>query len=237
MFSSEGYISVHSYFNTVRHFLRTNHDASNNTSPNHDTSSSFFVSQVWQHPLLADPHYLSFLKPKYLWPVIHLVVSNQGHYTFLYGHTKHNQEGGRKEQTNKYELRLAPSARRGKSMWHFCAALRWFTGYLGRIFCAKPKPLAMLTSVDFVLLFLLTALSSRLVSSAFLSQIALSAFSRTFLPWSRKRSRPHALCVGFAPRQTKRFSDRRQHKQKWMLPIVSHKCWWRPRPFTIRLLL
>ena len=35
----------------------------------------------------------------------HLVVSlisDQGHYTFLYGHTKHNREGGRNEQTRAW---------------------------------------------------------------------------------------------------------------------------------------
>ena len=41
------------------------------------------------------------------------LISNQGHYTFLYRHTKHTT-GGRKEQMNKHGLELAPSARRGE---------------------------------------------------------------------------------------------------------------------------
>ena len=45
--------------------------------------------------------------------------------------------------------------------------------------------------------------------------------------WSRGRARPRALWVGFAPKQTKVFSDWRQHKRKWMLPLLSHWyiCW------------
>ena len=60
------------------------------------------------------------------------LISSQGHYTFLYGHTKHNREGGRKEQTNKHGSGSAPNAR-GGSLWHFCAALRAFAGNRGRI--------------------------------------------------------------------------------------------------------
>ena len=66
-------------------------------------------------PLLADPHYLNFRKPLMAIKSDRLVVSlisDQGHYTFLYGHTKHNQEGGRKE-TTKHGLGSASSARGG----------------------------------------------------------------------------------------------------------------------------
>ena len=62
--------------------------------------------------------------------------SDQEHYTFLYGHTKHNRKDGGKEQTNKHRLGLAPSAREG-SLWHVCAALRAFAGYHGSVFCAE----------------------------------------------------------------------------------------------------
>ena len=44
------------------------------------------------------------------------LISDQGHYTFLYRYAKHNREGGGKEQTNKYGLGLAPSARKGESV-------------------------------------------------------------------------------------------------------------------------
>ena len=60
----------------------------------------------------SDPHYISLLKPNYSWPVIHLVVSNPGHYTFLYRYANPNRKGGSKEQTNKRGLGSAPSARR-----------------------------------------------------------------------------------------------------------------------------
>ena len=134
----------------------------------------------------GDPHNISFLKPlmdNKSDRVVVSLTSKQGHYTFLYSHTKHNREGGRKEQTNKHGLGSAPSARRRKSMWHFCAALRAFAGYHGRVFCAKlpQKQQAMVSSVGCVLLLLLTALSSRLVSSAFLCQLTLSVFSWTFI--------------------------------------------------------
>ena len=45
------------------------------------------------------------------------LISDQRHYTFLYGHTKYNREGGGKEQMNGQGS--APSAWRGRSMWHF----------------------------------------------------------------------------------------------------------------------
>ena len=61
----------------------------------------------------SEPRLTQIIKPNYSWPVIHLVVSDQGHYTFLYRYTKHNREGGGKEQTNKHGLGLAPSARKG----------------------------------------------------------------------------------------------------------------------------
>ena len=65
------------------------------------------------------PDYLSFLKPLMAIRSDRLVVSlifDQWHYTFLYGHTKHNREGGGKEQTNKHGLGSASIARRGKYM-------------------------------------------------------------------------------------------------------------------------
>ena len=40
---------------------------------------------------------------------------------------------------------------------------------------------------------------------------------------SRGRSRAQALCVSFAPKQTKRSSDWFPHPQKRMPPIVSHR--------------
>ena len=46
----------------------------------------------------ATPDYLKVVKSNYSWPVIRLVVSDQGHYTFLYRYAKYNREGGRKNK-------------------------------------------------------------------------------------------------------------------------------------------
>ena len=114
--------------------------------------------------------------------------------------TQNNREGGRKEQTNKHRLGFAPSARKGKSLWHFCAALRAFAGYRGRILARNfhkatrnadssldcllclASIFSLPPSVDCVLLW--TAISNRLFSSALLCQLTLSVFSGTFLPSS-----------------------------------------------------
>ena len=127
------------------------------------------------------------------------LISDQGYYTYLYGYAKHNREGGRMEETNKYGLGqlLAQEEEFRNTFCTFCEPTRACTR-------AKlpQKPLAMLTSVDCVLLFLLTALSSRLIfslpfcwlspssrfcwppSSGLLCQLTLSVFSGTLLPAS-----------------------------------------------------
>ena len=61
---------------------------------------------VCQYPS-ADAQYLSFLKQ--LMAIrsdcrVVSLISEKGHYTFLYGHTKHNREGGRKEQTRAWVI-------------------------------------------------------------------------------------------------------------------------------------
>ena len=45
---------------------------------------------------------------------VFFLISGQGYFTFLYRYAKHSREGGGKEQTNKYGLGSASSARRGK---------------------------------------------------------------------------------------------------------------------------
>ena len=69
------------------------------------------------------PYYLSFLKP------IMASDSSSGFSHFwlgvshiLYRYAKYNRERGRKEQTNKHGLWLAPSAR-GGSLWYFLRIL------------------------------------------------------------------------------------------------------------------
>ena len=130
------------------------------------------------------------------------------------------EEKDKRTNTNLGQLQ---AQERGVCVTLFPAALRAFVDYRGRVFCAKlpQRPLAMLTSVDCVLLLLLTTLSSRLCPSldCYLKPTGLlcpslsnplSYFSRTFLPSSTSglggRSRPQALCVGFTPKQTKRSS-------------------------------
>ena len=142
------------------------------------------------------------------------LTSDQGHYTFLYGYTEHNRDGGRKELTNKHGLGSAPSARKESLFDTFCAVLCAFVDYHGRVFCAKHPQKPMLSSVDCVLLLLLTAISSRLISPVLLCQLTLCLLCDlpSFFHFrSRGRSRSQALCVGFVPKQTKRFSERRAH--------------------------
>ena len=164
--------------------------------------------------------------------VFFFLISDQGHYTFLYGHTKHDQEGGRKEQTNKHRLGLAPSER-GASLLQFCAALRAFTGYRGRIFARNfhedtrnadssldCQSFHLLT-VSFCCVLLWTAISSRLFTSAHLCQLTLSVFSGTFLPLLHFRLAFRPFVWVLVPTRTKRSSEWHQHKRKRMLPTVS----------------
>ena len=69
----------------------------------------------------------------------------------------------------------------------------------------------LLPSADFVIL--LTDHSCRLISGTFI----LSSLR------FRGRSHVQALCVGFAPKQKKGFTDWHPHPRKQMPPIVSYK--------------
>ena len=63
---------------------------------------------------------------------------------------------------------------------------------------------------------LCTAISSQLFSSALRCQLLclLSDLPSLLYFWSRGRSHPQALCVGFMPKETKRSSEWCQHKWK-----------------------
>ena len=187
---------------------------------------------VCQYPSPGRPQNLSFLRPLMAIRSDHLVVSlifDQGHYTFLYGHTKHNRECGRKEQTNKHGLGSVPSARE-----KFLTLLR-SSPCICRLsracICAKlpKKPLGMLT--HFLTLVNPASVGQQVLAVVFLTSVLLSSLPCFHLPdwpvlssapfcsllltvffWdltslflfrSRGRSRAQALCVDFAPKQTK----------------------------------
>ena len=147
------------------------------------------------------------------------LLSGQPYFTFLYKHTKHNihnREGGRKE--NKPGLRLAPNGRREKFLTLLCSFLcicgllraflrakssrshqeRWLilSRLATRPEATAPALFTWLSSVDCLLLFCSGPLPSLILFR------------------SRRRSRTQALCVGFAPKQTKesKWHSRRQKR-------------------------
>ena len=189
----------------------------------------------------ADPHYLNF--PNYSWPSGRLVVSlisGQGYFTFLYGHTKHNihnREGGRKE--NKQSRTWVVQAQEERSLWYFSSILWAITNvYSSETPTKSPGMLTHLLTLanpasqstgSSSCSLLPTAQFCRLFSSASFSWLPPSWFwlwdllSVVFFR-SRGRSRTKALCVGFSPKQTKRSSEwhPHPHTEKRMPPIVSH---------------
>ena len=89
-----------------RHFLkwiRKKLNGSKNVKTNDHTLGITSQRRRWQTvitPLPAVPNSISFLKPLMAIRSDRFVVSlisEQGHYAFRYGHTKHNWEGGGKE--------------------------------------------------------------------------------------------------------------------------------------------
>ena len=198
-------------------------------SANADGKNSQRVNNVTIHTL-PGPHSLNLLNQS--WPSYRRVVplmSGQGYFTFLYGHTKHNihnWEGGRKE--NKHGLELAPSARR-KSLWHFCVAFCASVSYREHVSSEIPTkspgtlthPLALANpaceSTGSCSCPLLLTLFCRLLSSVdcpvLSCSLLLSAFFCLLVSWEISRTSP---CVGFAPKQTKGSSD-------WHLPAPSQR--------------
>ena len=90
------------------------------------------ISTVTIH-LLASPHYLNLLN--HSWPSNHLVVSlisSQGYFTFLYKHTKHNREGGRKE--NKQSQTWVSSKHKKGKVCDTCVAFCASMGYCKHVF-------------------------------------------------------------------------------------------------------
>ena len=79
------------------------------------------VEYVFQYLSADRPQYLNFLKPLMSIRSDRLVVSlisDQGHYTFIYWYTKHNREGGRKNKRTNTDLGQLQAQERG-----ICATL------------------------------------------------------------------------------------------------------------------
>ena len=164
--------------------------------------------------------------------MIHLVVSDQGHYSFHYRYAKLNREGGGKEQTNKYGL-----GSEGGSLCDTFVQLSVHLQaiadlYFTRNFHKATRNADSSLAVFSHCLFLPTVSFSGQLSQAdcsllpsFVNWLSLSSLGPSFprpLPVSQEISPSCPLC-GFRTK-TKRLSDRRQYQRKWMLPIVSHTC-------------
>ena len=186
------------------------------------------------------PHYLSFLKPNYSWSVIPLLVFShlgpEALHISLRTHKIQPREWKRKKKrrnTSKRKKREVAllysslcicrlsraciSAKLPQS-YEKCWLISWLPCSVDRLvssapFCwlfpsldtyIKPTVLFFPPLTDFLCLLL--------------KLLSLLHF------WSRAQ----ALCVGFAPKQTKRSSEWHQQKRKWMLPITSHwRSMWR----------
>ena len=160
------------------------------------------------------------------------LISDQWYFTFLDGHTKHNirnRESGRKE--NKHGLELALSARRKKYVTLLCSSPcicwlsreiptkpQWNADSSSHVILPQVQAAAFLdgqlppTSVDWSIL---SPSANWLLSLQFWHLPSLVVFR------SCGKSHVQALCVGFAPKQTKGSSDWHPHPKKRMPPIVS----------------
>ena len=177
-------------------------------------SKVYILHSVTTH-LAGRPHYLSFLKPNYSWPVIHLIFflfSTRGithFFTNTQNITERVEEKNKRTNTDLRQLHKSVTnsflLHRGRSLWRFCAALRAFVGYRGRVFArnfhkatrnAESSLDCPVLSTGLFCSLLLTVLFNPLLSTDSLCLLwdlpSLVHFR------SRSRSRPQALCVGFA---------------------------------------
>ena len=167
--------------------------------------------------------------------MIHLVVSDQEHYTFLYRYAKYNRKDGQNEQTRTW----VSSKCKNREVYVTLLCSSPCICRLSRA-CILCETSTMLTHILTALLpsshclHLLTVSFSGQLSRADCSLLPFFANSFHYLPWdlpslfhfwSHGRSHSQALCVGYALKQIMRFSDRRQHERKWMLPLVSQEFW------------
>ena len=190
-----------------------------------------------QHLSLANPHYLSFLKPNYSWPVIYLVVfvsSLTRGITHFFMDTQNTTE--RVEEKNKQtntdlgQLQAQEGGSLCDTFVQLSVHLQAIAGEYLHETCTKP--LGILTH-------LLTVFSALLPSSHCRLRPSLDSYLKPTVPfcpplstaslcllWGLPSllhfwSHAQALCVGFVPKQKKRSSEWHQHKRKWMLPIIS----------------
>ena len=158
--------------------------------------------------------------------------------------TKIQPRGGRKNKRTIWTW-VSSKRKKGKSAWRFCVAFRAFVDYRGRVFRAKllqkatrnanssvtvfPHCLLLLTLLPLDCYLTPTGLFCSPLSTALLG--FLCQLTSVFLPdlpfllhvRSRRRSRAQALCLGFAPKQTKRSSARRTHPHSVTLQQKSHQ--------------
>ena len=99
------------------------------------------------------------------------------------------QPSGWRKRTNEYGLGSAPSARRGKSMWHFCAALHAIAGARGLVFCAK------LPQSHWPCWLLLALINPASVGQQVLAVVFLTSVDSLFCPTSIFSLPPSADCV------------------------------------------
>ena len=194
-------------------------------------------------PVAGRPHNISSLKPQMAIRSDHLVVyliSDQGYYTFLYRYAKHTTAKTKEKKNEQTRAWVSSKRQKGKlyaTLLCSSPCISWLSQ--ARILReTSTKSLGMLTHLLTALfpsshcLLLLTVSFSGQLSQAdcsllpsFVNWLSLSSLGPSSPPpllVSREIS-PSVLCVGFAPKQTKRSSEWRQRKQKPMQRIVSQQ--------------
>ena len=178
-------------------------------------------------PSRPTPDNVKVVKLNFSWPVIRLVVFSHFRLGILHISLRPHKIQPRrwKKKNKRTNTDLGQLQAQEREFVTLCN-LRALVDYRRRVLCAKllQKPLGMLTHLWLSSLtasfswpsFPWTAISSRLSSSVFSCRQTLCIFSGTFLPSSTSglvgglAVRPFMwVCV--APKQTKRFSDRRAH--------------------------
>ena len=130
-------------------------------------------------PLAGRPHYLSFLKPLMAIRSDRLVIYLR-HYTFLYGHTNHNREDGKK-RTNKQNRAWASSKRKREvcdTFVQLSVPLYAIAGVYLRE--TSTKPLGMLTY--FLALISPASVGQQVLAVVFLISVLLSSLLCFHLP-------------------------------------------------------